>query len=93
MKKEDRISCKVNIVNELGMHARPAAQIAEMAEEATGNVWISNGSNKVDASSIIDILTMCASKGTEVAIEVENDEDIEVMNIIVAFFNNGFGEN
>ena len=93
MNRKELISRKVKITNELGMHARPAAQIAQMAEEASQGVWISDGSNRVDASSIIDILTMCATKGTEVVIEVEGKDDIKIMEAIATFFEDGFGEN
>jgi phosphocarrier protein HPr len=92
LNEKKQISRKVTIINELGMHARPAAKIAEMAEVASGGIWISNGTNTVDASSIIDILAMCAIKGTKVVIEVENTKDIEVMNTIADLFEHGFGE-
>ena len=80
------------VINELGMHARPAAKIAQMAMEATGEVWLSHGPSIVDASSIIDILTLCAVKGTQISIQVESPEDRGIMEQIKAFFDNGFGE-
>lgn len=74
------------------MHARPASQIAQLAETASANVWLHTDSQKVDASSIIDILAMCAVKGTKVCVEVENMEDTDILNQIVSFFESGFGE-
>lgn len=80
------------VINELGMHARPAAKIAQMAMEAAGEVTLSHGPSIVDASSIIDILTLCAVKGTQISIQVESPEDKGIMEEIKAFFDNGFGE-
>jgi len=80
------------VINELGMHARPAAKIAQMAMEGTGDIRLLNGPLSVDASSIIDILTLGAQKGTLISIQAESDEDMELVKQIKAFFDIGFGE-
>ncbi|HGY12416.1 MAG: HPr family phosphocarrier protein [Deltaproteobacteria bacterium] len=80
------------IKNELGMHARPASKIAQIAETAESDVWICAKSTKVDATSIIDILTLCAVKGTKVVIEIGSRKDLRVLDQIVEFFEVGFGE-
>ncbi len=79
------------MINELGMHARPAAKIAQMAMEG-GNIWLSTGSSGVDASSIIDILTLGAERGSKILIQAESDRDREIVCEIKAFFDSGFGE-
>lgn len=80
------------VKNELGMHARPASQIAQMADTASASVWLNAADQKVDATSIIDILSLCAVKGTQIKVEIENQNDISVLDQIVAFFESGFGE-
>ncbi len=92
MNKNNLFSQQTITINELGMHARPAAKIAEMAMEAKGEIWLTNGTSKVDASSIIDILTLGAVKGTRISIQVESIEDKGIMEQIKAFFDIGFGE-
>ena len=74
------------------MHARPASKIAQIAESAKSSVWLRVNTEKVDATSIIEILTLCAVKGTEVVIEIENQKDVIVLDQIVDFFETGFGE-
>ncbi|WDP88084.1 MAG: HPr family phosphocarrier protein [Desulfobacter sp.] len=74
------------------MHARPAAKIAEMTMGAKGNIWLSDGVSTVDASSIIDILTLCAVTGTRISIHVENKGDTLLAEELKAFFDMGFGE-
>jgi len=80
------------VKNELGMHARPASKIAQIAETAQTGVWLCANSIEVDATSIIDILTLCAVKGTKIVIKIENQEDGMVLDQIVDFFEAGFGE-
>ena len=86
------LTLETSVKNELGMHARPASQIAQLAETASADVWLYMDSQKVDASSIIDILAMCAVKGSQIRVEVEDEKDIEILNRIVDFFEDGFGE-
>ena len=81
-----------SVKNEFGMHARPAGVIAKIANAAQDQVWLCAHAEKVDAGSIIDILTLGAVKGTKVVIEIDNIEDIEILNQIIDFFETGFGE-
>jgi phosphocarrier protein len=46
----------------------------------------------VDASSIIDILSLCAKKDTHIHIQAESGQDEAIIEQIKAFFDNGFGE-
>ncbi len=87
------VSRQTKVVNALGMHARPAAKIAEMAMTAKGNILLSDGNSTVDASSIIDILSLCAVTGTQIFIVSDEPEDGSVADEIKDFFDQGFGEN
>lgn len=80
------------VINDLGMHARPASQIAQIAMTAESEIWLSDGNTKVDASSIIDILTLCAKKGSRILIQAESFEDAAVVDKIKTLFDDGFGE-
>ena len=80
------------IKNELGLHARSAAQIARIAGNSTANVWLKKDDKKADASSIIDILTLACEKGTKITISIEDLADINILNAIVDLVDSGFGE-
>ena len=82
----------VFIKNELGLHARSAAQIAEIAMKSTGNVWVMKNEEKADASSIMDVLTLVCEKGTKIKIIIEDPGDTDILNAIVHLVDNGFGE-
>jgi phosphocarrier protein HPr len=80
------------VKNELGMHARPAGAIAKIANTAQNEVWLCANSDQVDATSIIDILTLGAVKGTKIVIKIENREDVVILNQLIDLFETGFGE-
>ncbi len=82
----------VTITNELGLHARSAAQIAEIAQNSVAVVWIQKEEEKADASSIIDILTLACAKGTQIKIIIEDLADLPVLNGIADLVDSGFGE-
>lgn len=86
------LSKKVRITNELGLHARAAAIIARIAQTATSTIWIAKENEKVDAASIIDILTLECTKGSWVTLESGDPSDHNVLLEIVKSIKSGFGE-
>jgi phosphocarrier protein HPr len=80
----------VIVVNELGIHARSAAKIAELAQNAKSKVWVQKGDEKVDGKSIIDILTLACAKGSTIRIAIEDQSDRETFNKIIKLVRNGF---
>jgi len=80
------------IVNELGLHARAAAQVAAIATKAESSVWLISNGKKVDASSVIDILTLACIKGSTIGFEIEHQADISLLKQLIELVENGFGE-
>ena len=92
MKKVIELQKVTHINNELGLHARSAAQIAEISKNSSGNVWVMKDDHKADASSIMDLLTLVCEKGTKIRIIIEDPADADILNSIVNLVDNGFGE-
>lgn len=86
------LSRDVVIINELGLHARSAAGIAKLAQNANSKVWLIRGKERVDASSIIDILSLACSKGSKITLEIDEESDINILNEIIELVKKGFGE-
>jgi len=82
----------VTIVNDLGLHARAAAKLVNVAQKASGRVWLQVGAEQIDAKQVIDILTLAAAKGDQVQVMIEADADLDTLNLIVELFADGFGE-
>jgi phosphotransferase system HPr (HPr) family protein len=82
----------VIIKNDLGLHARSAAQIAGIVQNAKAAVWIKRGAEKADASNIMDILTLACEKGTTISIIVDDPSDIDILDAVAELVDSGFGE-
>ncbi len=85
-------STDVTVVNDLGLHARSAAKIAELAKNAIAKVWVQKNNERVDARSILDILTLACEKGSVLTIIIDDRSDMQTLNHIVELVKNGFGE-
>ena len=83
---------EVVIVNELGLHARSAAKIAELAQNSKASVWVKKDAEKADASSIVDILTLACEKGSKITLIIEDKADRPILEGIVNLIETGFGE-
>ena len=82
----------VTVTNPLGLHARPAAMIAKRAMQARSGVWMIRNGEHVDASSIIDILSLACTLGSRITLKIENPSDIDILDDISALFEKGFDE-
>ena len=92
MKPSVKLIRKVVITNELGLHARAAAQIAKLAEGALAEVYIVKDGQEVDATDILDIIALYCPCGVEVAVRVADPADEKVLKDITRLIETGFGE-
>ena len=92
MKTTAPMTRQVTVVNELGLHARSAAKIAAVAQQAVSGVWIERDGEAADATSIIDILTLACARGTSLTVGIEDLEDAGLLDRIVELVESGFGE-
>ena len=85
---------RLNIINRLGLHARAAAQLVRLASGFQSKIRLIRADNAViaDAKSILSVLTLAASKGVELEIEVEGPDEQAAFDAIREIFLNGFGE-
>jgi phosphotransferase system HPr (HPr) family protein len=86
------LSREVVIVNELGLHARSAAKIAELAQNSKAAVWVKKDTEKADASSILDILTLACEKGSKITLIIEDKADRPILEDMANLIEKGFEE-
>ena len=88
-----KISCKVKVKNPQGLHARPASAIVRILQESCCEVYFTCRKEKVNARSIMSLLTLAASKNSTIFIEMEGeDAELTLAKIVKAFesqFNEG----
>lgn len=85
---------RVTIVNALGLHARAAAQLVHLANKFKSSIKIERGDNKsgADAKSILSVLTLAATKGTELQLTVDGADEEKAIAAVREIFEKGFGE-
>ena len=87
------IAEKITIINKLGLHARAASKLVNCASQFESEVFISRNGNRVNAKSIMGVMMLAASKGVQLDLEIEgNDEDV-CREAISELINDRFGEN
>ena len=84
----------VKVVNNLGLHARAAAQLVRLAGtfESTIKIILPDKGVFADAKSILNLLTLAASNGTELHVQAEGPDENEALAAVGQLFTKGFGE-
>ena len=83
---------QLTIINKLGLHARAAAKLATLAGRFSSNIELSTESKQVDCKSVMSLMLLAASQGTEINISVTGDDEIKASNAIEELINNYFDE-
>ena len=86
------VSFKYTITDEVGIHARPAALIAQLANKFTCEISLSRDDTTINAKSIMGVITMAAGYNTILTLTTEGDDEQEAADAIVALFDSKFEE-
>ncbi|MBD3275550.1 MAG: HPr family phosphocarrier protein [Candidatus Marinimicrobia bacterium] len=84
-------SGEMKIVNEFGLHARPAAALVSLANKFESQIFLLKDDTKVNAKSILGVLVLAAESGSTVEVEAEGDDAEEAVEEIIKLAENGFG--
>jgi phosphotransferase system HPr (HPr) family protein len=84
---------RVVVQNEVGLHARPAKNLVTELNKYSSDVYIEKDDYRVNAKSIIGVLTLAAVKGTELMVIAEGDDAEEVLDLVERMFQDCLGEN
>lgn len=82
----------VKIINDAGMHTRPAATIVKIASKYDCDFYISKDGLNINGKSIIGVMTLAAEKGSEVLLSFEGKDEKKASEEIIDYFNRGFDE-
>ena len=82
----------IEIINKLGLHARAAAKLVSTASRFGSRVEILFAGQTADAKSIMAVMMLAASKGSQVVIRTEGDDEQAAMDAVIGLINNYFDE-
>jgi len=83
---------KILINNKLGLHARASAKFVGCAGRYGCEIALVRGDQKVNGKSIMGVMTLAASTGTELELITDGDDEQLAMDELVKLVNNRFGE-
>lgn len=82
----------VTIVNDTGLHARPAAQFVQRAQRFKADISVKKEEMCVNGKSMIGILTLGANKGSQIKIIANGEDEVEAAKQLAEFVNSGLEE-
>ena len=82
----------VTVSNRAGIHARPAAVLVQAAKDFKSNIYLEKENNRINAKSIMGILTLAAAYGTELKIIAEGEDEKKAVEALVRLFEIKFEE-
>lgn len=83
----------ITIINKLGLHARAAAKLTQLAGRFTDTeIFIARGTQRVNAKSIMGVMMLAAGLGVTVAIDAEGPQADQALQAIQQLFADKFGE-
>lgn len=86
------ITSNIIIINKLGLHARAASKFVTTANQFSSDVFLDKAGQKVNAKSIMGVMMLAASKGTELTLEVNGSDEELCSKAIIELINNRFDE-
>jgi len=83
---------QVTIQNKLGLHARPAMQFVDVANQFQAGIKVCKGDQVVDGKSIMQMMMLAATQGTGLKIIAEGDDAGKALDALEQLINARFGE-
>ncbi len=85
-------SATVTIVNRLGLHARAAGKLVNLAKTFSSEITLARDAEAVDGKSIMSVMLLAAPIGTELTLSVAGDDEDAAMAAISELIADRFGE-
>jgi phosphocarrier protein len=83
---------EITVINTLGLHARPAAQIVKIAAQRKASLWIEKDGERINGKSIMGVMMLAAEKGSTITLEANGEEEEELICELEELFRNKFNE-
>jgi phosphocarrier protein len=92
MATADQAERTLKIVNELGLHARAATKLVQLASKYPCEVTVTKDGHEVNGKSIMGVLMLVASKGSTVTLRAKGDKAQECIDVLAKLIEDKFGE-
>ena len=86
------VSADVTIKNKVGLHSRPATCFIQKANEFKCGIWIEKDSKKVNAKSLLGVLSLGVLQGTEIKIIADGSDEDDAIESMKALVESNFSD-
>ena len=83
---------EVVVQNQVGLHARPATFFIQRANEFKSSVWVEKDERRVNAKSLLGVLSLGIVKGTKISIIADGSDEEEAVKTLVELILSNFSE-
>lgn len=83
---------EITVNNEVGLHARPATFLIQKANEFKCGLWIEKDERRVNAKSLLGVLSLAITQGTAINIIGDGSDEKEAVDTLVALIESNFAE-
>jgi phosphocarrier protein HPr len=90
-----QVTRTVKVQNKLGLHARPAMQFVDTANQFTADIRVKKGGDEpeeADGKSVMQMIILAATEGTPLTIEADGEDAEKAVATLVELFDSKFGE-
>ena len=86
------ISKDVTVKNQVGLHARPATFFIQKANEYKASVWVEKNERKVNAKSLLGVLSLGITKGTEIKLIADGADEEDALDGLIELMSSDFSD-
>ena len=83
---------KATIIKAVGLHARPATFLIQKANEFRSSIWIEKDERRVNAKSLLGVLSLGVAKDTTISIIADGPDEVDAVETLCALINSDFAE-
>lgn len=86
------ISKEITVQNQVGLHARPATFFIQKANEFKSSIWVSKDERKINAKSLLGVLSLGVTRGTTILVEAEGVDEEEAVKALEELVASNFAD-
>ena len=86
------VSKDIIVQNEVGLHARPATFFIQRANEFKSSIWVVKDERKVNAKSLLGVLSLGITRGTSVTLVADGNDEDEALDSLVSLISSDFAD-
>ena len=84
------LSKDVTVKNQVGLHARPATFFIQKANEYKASIWVEKDERKVNAKSLLGVLSLGITRGTSITLIADGDDEEAAVDGLVELIASDF---